>query len=101
MNDQGVPRNAFDSNARFFVDLELGIFGAIIPRTEIPNATGYRAAVDCHNQTFEPAQSGGDVPGANPTEDLTPLPSTWVNIGNLCGGKCLPRPPEDAEAVIF
>jgi hypothetical protein len=101
VNDQGIPRNTFPSSARFFIDQKLGVVGGIISRAEIPNATGYRAAVDCHNQAFEAAQSGGDVPGANPTEALTPLPTRWVNISNLCGGKCLPRPPEEPEAVIF
>jgi hypothetical protein len=102
VNAQNVPRqDVFSSAARFFIVPDLKIFGALIPASEIPGATGYRTTVDCHDAQFSPEGSGGDVPGANPTEGLLGLPKTWIDVEDICGGRCVPRPPVEGEAVTM
>ena len=99
VSDQGVPRQFFVSATRIFIVPDLKVFGAIIPRSDISAATAYRGTADCHNATFDPAESGGDVPGANPTERLLDLPTTWIDVSDICGGRCIPRPPEEGAVI--
>jgi len=99
VSDQNVPRQPFTSAARFFIVPDLKVFGAIVPSSEITGATAYRATVDCHDAEFSPEGSGGDVPGANPTDGLLDLPTTWIDVNDICGGRCVPRPPEEGEVI--
>jgi len=99
VSDQNVPRQPFASAARLFIVPDLKIFGALVSLDEIPGATGYRATVDCHDTQFSPEGSGGDVPGANPTEGLLPVPTTWIDVPDICGGRCVP-PPKGTIIVL-
>ena len=45
----------------------------IIPRDELGAAPAFRATAFCHDGSFEPQGSSGDVTGANPTEALIAL----------------------------
>lgn len=100
VGEGNAPRQQIGTFARVFIVPELRTVGTIIPVHEIPGATGYRGTADCHNEMFDPAQSGGDVPGANPTEPFTPLPDTFVALDALCGGRCLPPDPDAPEVLL-
>lgn len=50
-----------------------------IPVNELDGATGWRITADC-NEAFVPEQSGGDVPGPDPTGGLLDLPPSPVPI---------------------
>jgi hypothetical protein len=71
------------SNARAYIlrdpgrNLSAIVFD--IPAAELAGATGWRITADC-NEFFDPLQSGGDVPGADPTGGLLDLPTNPVPI---------------------
>jgi hypothetical protein len=52
-----------------------------IPASELPSPSGYRLSAFAHDGSFQATQSGGDVNAADPTEPLTPIPTTSVVFG--------------------
>lgn len=67
------------SNARAVIYEDLIMF--FIPGNEISAETpGYRLSAFGHDGSYQPDVSSGDVTGANPTEELTPLISEEVLV---------------------
>ena len=63
-----------DSSAHALILRDTSVILFVFPADELSGAAGWRITADCHNDTFEASQSGGDVPGPNPTGDFLPLP---------------------------
>ena len=79
---QLVPQE-IASNARAYLlrdsTANLSAIVMDIPMNELAGASGWRISADC-NDAFVPAESGGDVPGADPTGGLLDLPSAAQEI---------------------
>ena len=63
-----------DSSARALILRDVNAIVFVFPGDELSGADGWRITADCHDETFDAAQSGGDVPGPDPTGGFLPLP---------------------------
>lgn len=74
------------SDMRVFFLRDVDVVAFALPGTEISGAMGWRVTADC-NLNFDPPQSGGDVPGPDPTHGLIPLPEPLLQPGEpICDG---------------
>ena len=64
-----------DSSGRALILRDVNIIMFVFSADELSGASGWRITADCHNASFDFAQSGGDVPGPDPTAGFLPLPS--------------------------
>lgn len=82
VDPQQVPQQS-TSNARAYIfrdpTVDVSAIVLDIPVIELEGATGWRITADC-NEAFDPAQSGGDVPGPDPTGGLLDLPTAAIPI---------------------